>query len=131
MSISFNKSNLTSLRGDITAALKDVEKKYDVTFLLGRITFTEKEFRGKLECRSGNGVTINQTRTNDLDNYGKMLLGASFTPNAIYHSAHGTVRIVDYRPRKHKYPFVVEVVNTGKKYIISVLQAQMLVRSKI
>lgn len=49
----FNRANLTAIRNDIDNALEAVLAKHGLTADLGRITFFDTEFRGKLT------VTVN------------------------------------------------------------------------
>lgn len=54
----FNRQNLKEMRHAVDVALKSVGERYDVQFSLGRITFTDKEFRGKLVCTARTPMEI-------------------------------------------------------------------------
>ena len=55
---SFDKGNLKAVRSDIATALATVETKYGIKLDLGNISFSDKEFRGKI---NGSVTYVNKT----------------------------------------------------------------------
>lgn len=109
----FNRKNLPSFRTEIEQALAAVEAKNGVKFDLGRITFTESNFRVKLECtsaadKSGNAVDPRQVKF-DANvwryNIAKDAFGKTFTKGGRKY------KIVGLNPRAKKYPLNCEAPN--------------------
>lgn len=104
--MSFTKTNLKNIRADIHAALATVEATYNCKFDLGRITFTDNNFRGKLECNSTSdrsGNTINPAEQNFDQNRWKIgiakeAFGKSFRVNGTKYTITGI------NTRAKKYP---------------------------
>ena len=48
-----NKESLDAFRADFKQAMQALQEKYDVTVSLGRITYTEERFSGKLTVTNG------------------------------------------------------------------------------
>ena len=48
-----NSDNLEAFRADFKQAMQALQKKYDVTISLGRITYYEERFSGKLTVTNG------------------------------------------------------------------------------
>jgi len=119
----FNKSNLKSIRADIDAALKAVEKKHGVSFNLGNIRYSDNDFRGKLECfsatdNSGNTVNIDKQNFESkawLVGVKKTSFGKTFTVG------RKTYTICGINTRAKKYP--IQATNAqGQRYKFCVSQ---------
>lgn len=48
-----NSNNLDAFRADFKQAMQALQEKYDVTISLGRITYTQERFSGKLTVTNG------------------------------------------------------------------------------
>jgi len=111
--MNFNRKNLPGFRLEIEQALAAVEAKHNVKFDLGRITFTESNFRTKLECtstadRSGNTVDPRQVKFDQNSwrfNIAKDAFGKTFTKGGRKY------KIVGLNPRAKKYPLNCEAPN--------------------
>lgn len=109
----FNRKNLPSFRLEIEQALAAVEAKHNVKFELGRITFTDNNFRTKLECtttadRSGNTVDPRQVKFDANSwryNIAKDAFGKTFSKGGRKY------KIVGLNPRAKKYPLNCEAPN--------------------
>lgn len=112
----FNKRNLPGFRSEIATALASIEAKHGVKFDLGRITFTDTNFRVKLECtsasdNSGNSVDPRETKflaNTWRYNISNAAFGKSFT------SRGRKFKIVGLNPRAKKYPLSVEDAKGGR-----------------
>lgn len=115
--MTFNKSNLKTIRADIDAALAAVESKHGVKFSLGNIRYSTNDFRCKLECVStadANGNAINVDKANFerlavMVGVKKDAFGKSFTKRGKKY----TITSINTRARK----FPIQAVNTlGDRY---------------
>ena len=115
--MTFNKSNLNTIRADVAAALAAVEKKHGVNFSLGNIRYSTNDFRCKLECvstsdASGNTVNpdeVNFKRDAFMIGVAKDAFGKSFTSRGKKYTITG----INTRARK----FPINGVNTrGERY---------------
>ncbi len=121
--MTFNKANLNTIRADITAALKAVEKKHGVSFDLGNIRYSDSNFRAKLECNSAadaSGNTVNIDKANFerqafLFDIAKDAFGKTFKSNG------RTFTITGINSRAKKYP-VNAVAANGDTYKFPVYQ---------
>jgi hypothetical protein len=128
--MNFNKSNLSAIRSDITAALAAVEKKHGVSFKLGNIRYSDNDFRGKLECfsasdNSGNAVDVAKQNFESkafLIGVDKSAFGKSFRSNGRKFTITGV------NTRANKYPIQASTAN-GKRYKFSVTQLPQNLRS--
>lgn len=115
--MNFNKSNLKTIRADITAALAAVEKQHGVSFKLGNIRFSDNDFRGKLECFStsdNSGKVVNVDKQNFeskawMVGIDKIAFGKSF------HSNGRKFTITGLNTRAKKYPVQASTAN-GKRF---------------
>ena len=109
----FNRKNLPGFRREIEQALAAVEAKHNVKFDLGRITFTDSNFRVKLECtttadRSGNAVDPRKVKFDQNSwryRISKDAFGKTFTKGGRKYT------IVGLNPRAKKYPLQCESPN--------------------
>jgi len=113
----FNRSKVKQLRNEIATALASVEKKHGVSFDLGRITFTDTDFRGKLTCKSADPDAGRKIFERDAVRVGvkKEAYGKTFTT-----SSGRTFRITGINTRAKKYPVNAETVNTKEAYKFAV-----------
>jgi hypothetical protein len=126
----FNKSNLSVIRTDIDFALAAVEKQHGVSFKIGRISYTNNDFRTKLECfsasdDSGNAVNIDKQNFETkafLIGVKKTAFGKTFTSNG------RKFTITGLNTRAKKYPIQASTVG-GKRYKFCVTQLPANLRS--
>lgn len=109
----FNRKNLPAFRADIDAALAALETKHGVKFELGRITFTESNFRVKLECtsaadKSGNSVDPRKVKF-DANTWRYNISTAAF--GQTFTKGGRKYKIVGLNPRAKKYPLQCEAPN--------------------
>ncbi len=127
--MSFTKPVLKTIRNDINVALAEVAKKHGISLELGTIRFGADNFRCTLSARStvaiGQGsleVPIPQIglkTTPVLPSAVLELKQFGIDPAKI--SGKGE-RIIDYTPRKPKYPVIIQTIR-GAKYKISIQEA--------
>lgn len=115
------RSNIAQIRADIDAALKAVAAKHGVDFTLGRIVFNENEFRGKLTgvARGAAGLPNVTPGNPEILALAKntWLFGPTFDITKEYkHPTLGTVKVVGYNSKAHKFPVIIAQVGTGKRY---------------
>ncbi|MCK5644995.1 MAG: hypothetical protein KAJ19_29615 [Gammaproteobacteria bacterium] len=109
----FNRKNLNTFRSEINTALAAIEAKHGVKFEIGRITFTDNNFRTRLECtsasdKSGNAVDPRQTKFEANSwkfNIAKDAFGKTFSKGGRKY------KIVGLNPRAKKYPLQCEAPN--------------------
>lgn len=126
----FTRSNLTVIRADIESALATVEKQHGVSFKFGRLTFTDNEFGGKLQCFSasdskGNAVNIDKQNFESkawMVGVDKSAFGKTFRSNG------RKFTITGLNTRAKKYPIQASTVG-GKRYKFSVSQLPQNLRS--
>jgi hypothetical protein len=110
------RAKVKQLRADIDAALAAVEKKHGVEFDLGRITFTDTDFRGKLTCKSADPNADRKIFERDALRVGlkKTAYGKTFT------HVGRDYRVSGVNTRAKKYPVKVVDVASGGNYKMSV-----------
>lgn len=100
----FDKPTLRALRTDIDAALAAVGAKHGISLKAGNARFTGDTATFKLECVLLNSDGVAETR--------EMLDLKAFYPQLVNKSVSIGPRtsgvIVGYKPRAHKYPFLVK-----------------------
>lgn len=131
----FDKDTIAQIRNDVNVALAAVAAKHGVTFNVGVIRFTTDSFRCTLTAAASNPVTgtVESLEYKELRTTGRRILGLSEADLSKTYSSRtlGTVKFVGYHSRKHKYPFIVETVNTKKRYKISKAVAASMVPSGV
>jgi hypothetical protein len=126
--VQFTKSNLNNdLRKDIDAVLSKYGKEAGVHFNVGNITFNELEANIKLTASlpssSGVFITAEQKDFNMFSGLDEI----SVKLNELGSSRNlGTVRMIGYKARNRKYPYIVEQVSTGSRYKLSTSSARSL-----
>lgn len=126
--MTFDRSNLKTIRNDIDAALAAVEKKHGIKFNLGNIRYSANDFRTKLECvsvTSANGAPVDADKVKFEQNaflFGvkKDAFGKSFT-------SHGRrFTITGINPRAKRYPVTaVGPQGGGYKFPVDSLPAKL------
>lgn len=61
-----DRDTVRLMRKEIAQALAAIETKYDVSFDLGNVVFSETEFRGKLTCTIGSAREVENRKKEDL-----------------------------------------------------------------
>lgn len=116
--MTFNKSNLNTIRADVAAALAAVESKHGVSFKLGNIRYSTNDFRCKFECVStsdSSGNTVDPAEENFkrdafLIGVAKDAFGKKFK------SGRSNYKITGINRRRHKYPISAIRVASGRSY---------------
>lgn len=117
----FDRTNLKEIREQIEQALLSVSQKYKIAFKVGSMTFSDNEFRAKLEAviqsSNSSGMSVKQIQAlENVKKYGFMFniketdLGKTFTSNG------DTFKFVGIMPNRPKFPILGEDVNNGKLY---------------
>jgi len=120
-----NKDTLKQIRADLNAALKTVTAKHGIDFNLGIIRFTASEFRCKLNAtaRGTSKVTVDPKVAALSANTWR--LGSGYKPNAVYNMVGiGRAKFVGYNRSAKKYPYIVQVVGSTKRYKVSPFSAK-------
>lgn len=112
----FDKSNLKDIRAAMNAALFKVGQEYGIAFDIGRITFNDGEFRGKVSARIRSAAPAEKAVAVD---------------EAWFAKAYGLIAgqvingrmLVDCKPANRKYPFIYKDMRTGKMFKTTAAQA--------
>lgn len=117
----FTRTNLKSLREQITNALSKVGEKNGITLDIGNISFNADSFRVKLEAfiqsDSNSGMSLSQTKAlADLKRYGFMFGLSEKDYGKTFKSNGKTFKLVGLAPKRTKYPIIAEGAN-GTEYI--------------
>ena len=123
--VQFTKSNLNDLRSDLDKVLSKYSNEAGIHCNVGSIRFGEREANIKLTVSlpSTNGMftsaeeeAFNMFSRVDSISVGLHEVGSS--------SSLGNVKMVGYKSRNRKYPYIVEQVSTGSRYKISTSSAR-------
>lgn len=114
---SFDKATLKALRSEMEAVLQKYGSKANVSFEVGNMRFSDSEVDIKVKAKV-NGA---KTRSDSMLESIVANLGLNMT------NAKGD-RLVEYKSRSPKYPFVFE--RNGSRYKCSRDQAQLLFAAK-
>ncbi len=116
--MTFNKSNLNTIRADVAAALAAVEKKHRVNFKMGNIRYGADDFRCKLECFStsdSKGNTVDPAEENFKRD--AFLIGvAKDAFGKTFKSGRSNYKITGINRRRHKFPISAIRVASGRSY---------------
>lgn len=110
----FNKQNLPTLRRAMEAALKNIQPNVD--FHVGNISFMNGECTIKVSAKIVGVEGIKDKSQEMLSEWAK-LFGLDTDKVVRLPSGH-SVKLVGYDSKKRKRPFVVEDVNTKKRYVL-------------
>lgn len=110
---SFDKATLKALRTEMEAVLQKYGAKSNVSFEVGNMRFSDAEVDIKVKAKVKGAKTVGDTMLESRI----QALGLAMT------NAKGD-RLVEYKPRSYKYPFVFE--RNGSRYKCSPDQAKML-----
>ena len=125
--VQFTKSNLDDLRKDLDTLLSKYSKEAGIHFNIGSIRFSEREANLKLTASlpsTGGMFTSAEEEAFDMFSridsisVGLHEVGSSRTL--------GNVKMVGYKSRNRKYPYIVEQVSTGSRYKLSTSSARSL-----
>lgn len=109
----FTKTNLRDIRKDLNEALKIVEQKHGITLSIGNIRFTESTFRCKIEAQANSTAVIAESS----GVASSTALAAVMERMGLQHFGAGrfsNYKLVDYKPSRPKYPFVIEGPQGGR-----------------
>lgn len=110
----FNKATLKDFRTELDAVLEKFGKKIGVELSAGGIRYGTNSVTVKVE---GLLVGSQSKEVAAIDMF------TTFKENDIIKVAQlGEVKIVGYKPRNRKYPYIVETVKGGKRYKLSETQ---------
>lgn len=112
---SFDRPTVKSLRPELDAALKSLERKFGISVRVGNATFNPENvtFKVEMAVKGANGAVIDKDATaykRYQKLYGLIPLGETFT------FAGTTYKTTGYKPRCSKYPVVGKDERTGKSY---------------
>jgi hypothetical protein len=129
-----SRSNISTIRADVEAALRTVYAKHGIDITVGRITFTANDFRckitGVVRGAAGTSTAAPVDPTAFALTRAAYQLGNNYKAGAKYHSTSlGKIEIVGYNSKAKKYPFIVKVVANGKKYKVSSSSAKAAVEA--
>jgi len=113
--MSFTKQNIEDVRNDILSALKKVELKHGVLFNLGRISYTNTDFRASLTCATNNSGAVNTLQL-EWEKYCHVY-GFNKTDFDKKVNLNGEVhQIIGIKSRNRKYPIITKKISNGKQY---------------
>jgi hypothetical protein len=128
---SLDRTSIHMLRAELEAALKTVAAKTGVDFSVGIIRYDSATARCKIEgVVRGAAGTSTAVPTNPalvaLKRQARMV-GLDETKN--YRSSTlGVVKVVGYKPRSYKYPYIVQMASNGRRYKVTANTIQAMVR---
>lgn len=113
--MSFTKQNIGHIRNDITSALKAVEKKHGVLFNVGRISYTDSDFRVTIQCHTNSSgaaspIELEWNKLCHLYGFIKEDLNKKVNLNGEVH------KIIGLKARNRKYPIITVKISNGKQY---------------
>jgi len=115
-----NRKNLREVRKRIEYYMKSIETDMNVKIELGNITYDRDSFRVKMSARNtadSSGNTVNPEEVT----YEKYRAMYSLPKFGTAVSVNGKpARIIGFKPRSTKYPVLVEMVSTGKKFKLTI-----------
>lgn len=118
----FTKASVRAMRANLDSDLSKIGKKYGIDFSLGTISFDSVKFTtrmtAKINSPAAKKKVSDSVKTNFMM-YVKMYhpnLNASKMFNAKFNYKGRVYKIVDYKPRSVKYPFVCESTDNGGQY---------------
>lgn len=118
----FDKTNLTSLRSDINAALKAVGDKYGISIQAGNATFTASVATFKLACMVGD-TTISEMKK-DKSALDLTICQPMYFPDlkldARYAMGNDVFKIVGYNTRGRTQPMKIVSLKSGKEFKCSI-----------
>ena len=118
----FDKTNLTTLRSDVNAALAAVAAKHGVKINLGNCRFSPSEANFKLNvCTIGTDGTVVDAEVEALKSAYviEYVIGTTAKNLDRHFTAQGmTFVLTGYKSRRRAYPFRARDVNTGKTYFL-------------
>ena len=126
-------SKVSEIRRDLELALRSVTAKHGLDFSVGCILFGYDNMRCKIEgvVRQSGDVPSNPKEL-ALTKMGGNLLGCAFDSDKIYNSQTlGQVKIVGYNESARKFPFIVQQLNTSKRYKVTALSARNMVAGAV
>lgn len=115
--MNINSKTLKDFREDLKRAVIDLEKKYGVAIELGRITYDEEEFRGKLTVVNKANLGDKDSNINKVNwdrnctNFG--FKSEDYGRKIFYQNKYYTIEGIN--PRKWKYPIIL--VSNGERYV--------------
>lgn len=127
--INFTRTNLNDLRADLNEVLERYGNQAGLDIKIGNISYSDHDATIKIEAKlpdaSGNIVSAEEKAYNI---YAKMD-GINIPVNGFAKSPSlGKVRMVGYKTRNRKYPYIVEQVSSGKRYKMGTSSAMALSR---
>ncbi len=113
----FTRDNLRNIQTAINAALKEVGDQYGISLKAGGGSFTDSSFTTKVTGAvvATNGVVKTPGRS-ALEAFHPKLVDKVITAGGV------RVKLVEYKPRRYKFPFVGQAAN-GARYKITEAQA--------
>jgi len=117
------RETLKVVRVDLDQALAAVAKKHGLKFTVGNIRFSSDSFRTTLNAAETAPVSQAASMTNASTAISRATETAckmhGMDPTKYYRLMDGTpVKVIDYVPRRPKFPFIVQTV-TGRKYKVT------------
>ena len=125
------RDTLKVVRADLDKALAQVAAKHGLKFTVGNIRFSSDSFRTTLNAAE----VATPTQAATMLNASPALTRATETackmhgmdPTKYYRLMDGTpVKVVDYVPRRPKFPFIVQT-KTGRKYKVTAMHIKNMV----
>ena len=114
-----NKENLAAFLADFDQTIQVLQEKYDVTISLGRITYTEERFSGKLTITNGRDPEDAARSAFDADVWRFDHLG--LRPgmyNRIFIGKDGKrYAIQGFNTRARKWPIIIKRISDGENRV--------------
>ncbi len=115
----FDKMIAVKLREEIDSALKELGKKYDITFRAGSCSFSETEIKYKLEVKTNDTESLEKKRVDEWNKYYQLFgfhkedLGKTFR----LHRNLEEYRIVGFDLKRSKFDLKTVRVSDGKSFL--------------
>ena len=118
--VQFTKSNLNDLREDLNKVLSKYSSEVGIHCNVGDIRFSEREANIKLTVSLPSTNGIFTTAEEEAFDLFSRLDSISVGLHEVGTSRRlGEVKMVGYKARNRKYPYIVEQVSTGSRYKLS------------
>jgi len=121
--MSFTKENIQHIRNDMTSALKDIEKKHGVLFNLGRISYTDLDFRVAIKCHANSNGANSPLELEWM----KYCQSYGFQTSDLMKKvklSDEVHEILGLKVRNRKYPVITKRLRDGRQYKWTQYQVQ-------
>jgi hypothetical protein len=108
----FNKSQLSTLRRELNSELEQLGARLGLTIKSGNISYETNSCTIQVKAQIKGSLTRNQQ---SISMHASLLGLSDIKYGSVLHSQQrGALKLVDYKPRSPKYPWVAELTNGSR-----------------